>query len=123
MISFELPFPPSNNQYYRNLPNGRVVISKRGRLYKKSVINIVNLLGLNRNPIDYPVTVRVELHQPDNRKRDSDNFNKGMYDALTNAKFWIDDSLVIETQVRLLPKNEDPRAVVQVYADMESGFN
>lgn len=123
MISFELPFPPSNNTYYRSV-NNRVIISKKGREYRKRVKQCISLYGLNKNPIGFKVLVRVELHQPDLRTRDSDNFSKGMYDALTKAGFWVDDSLVIESQFRLMPKSSDPRAVLFVYPDIElDGFN
>jgi crossover junction endodeoxyribonuclease RusA len=122
MISFELPFPPSNNTYYRKV-NNRVIISKKGREYRKRVKQCISLYGLNMSPIDYKMLVSVELHQPDLRTRDSDNFSKAMYDALTKAGFWLDDSLVIESRFRLMPKNDDPRAALFVYPDIESdGF-
>jgi crossover junction endodeoxyribonuclease RusA len=122
MISFELPFPPSNNTYYRKV-NNRVIISKKGREYRKRVKQCISLYGLNKTTIDYKVLVRVELHQPDLRTRDSDNFSKALYDALTKAGFWLDDSLAVESQFRLEPKSIDPRAVLFVYPDIEGdGF-
>jgi crossover junction endodeoxyribonuclease RusA len=119
--NFELPFPPSNNTYYRKY-NNRMVISKRGRAYKQEVIKTMNRYGLAGLGIDYKVNVRVQLFQPDNRTRDSDNFLKGMFDALTECKFWLDDSLVIENTPRLEDKSENPRAVLLVYPDMDKSF-
>jgi len=100
-----------------------MMISKKGREYRERVKQCIALYGLNKTPIDYKMLVRVELHQPDLRTRDSDNFSKAMYDALTKAGFWRDDSLVIESQFRLMPKSSDPRAVLFVYHDIGSdGF-
>ena len=121
MITLELPFPPSNNQYYRKM-NNRMVISKKGRDYKQRIINIIDMYGLNASPIDYPINVRIELHEPDKRTRDSDNFLKGMFDGLTNAKFWTDDSLVAEHSVRLMGKSMYPRAVLFIEPDVQNSF-
>jgi len=121
MIILELPFPPSNNQYYRTV-NNRIVISKKGRAYKKRIIALIEQYGLNQYPIDYPIIVRVEFMPPDNRVRDSDNFLKGLFDGLTNARFWLDDSLVAEHSVRFYPKDKNPRAILYVEPDMENSF-
>jgi crossover junction endodeoxyribonuclease RusA len=120
-IKLILPFPPSNNQYYRKV-NNNMVISERGKAYKKAVIEHLERTGMAGMSIDYPMIVRVELHQPDNRKRDSDNYLKGLFDALTNAKFWLDDSLVIENSVRLMPPINTGYTVVRIMPDLQSGF-
>lgn len=40
------------------------------------------------------VSVEVEIHYPDNRKRDIDNSLKGLFDACTHAGVWCDDSQI-----------------------------
>jgi crossover junction endodeoxyribonuclease RusA len=90
-LSFELPFPPSVNTYYRNLGNNRVLISKKGRAYKKLVKSILS----DSQAIKGDIHIAVLLCPPDKRKRDLDNFDgKALWDALTGAGVWLDDSQV-----------------------------
>jgi crossover junction endodeoxyribonuclease RusA len=36
----------------------------------------------------------MNLYPPDKRTRDIDNYSKALFDALTHANFWIDDSQI-----------------------------
>ena len=47
-----------------------------------------------------PVAVEIEAHMPDKRRRDLDNLLKGLFDALTHAGVWMDDSQVDDFRVR-----------------------
>lgn len=89
-----LPYPPSINQYYRVLPKGRVLISKRGRLYRSSVIDLIKrrypYVIESRDRLD----VRIELQPPDRRRRDLDNVLKPLLDSMTYAHVWADDSQI-----------------------------
>ncbi|EED3355280.1 RusA family crossover junction endodeoxyribonuclease [Salmonella enterica subsp. enterica] len=94
-----LPFPPSVNTYYR-APNkgslkGKHLISERGRKYRKAVYSSVLWAygGLPR-AINIDVEVKIILYPPDNRRRDLDNYNKALFDALTNSHVWEDDQQV-----------------------------
>jgi crossover junction endodeoxyribonuclease RusA len=122
MYEIELPFPPSTNSLYRNV-KGRSIISEKGREYKASVISHMSKYGLANTLLNMPLCVKIELYEPDNRKRDVDNYTKILFDSLTKARFWTDDSIILEKNIRKMGKSDKPRVVLSVYPDMESGFN
>jgi len=99
MYRFELPFPPSNNTYYRHVGD-KVVLSEKGRKYKAAVRDILQRLDLAGLMLEDRVVCRLELHRKDARSYDADNFYKAVFDSLTNAKFWVDDDIVNECQAR-----------------------
>lgn len=94
MITLQLPFPPSVNKYWRNV-NGRTLLSIKGRRYKNAVIAAVyEQLKKKPDPILGKVAVNIEFYPPDNVRRDMDNFFKALFDSLTVAGIWIDDSQI-----------------------------
>ena len=124
MYKIILPFPPSNNTYYRHVDD-RVLLSKKGRDYKQAVSEIMQRLGLAKIMIEDAVLVRLELYRGDKRSYDADNFNKAVYDSLTHSGFWVDDELVIESQARKMNyKQVNPNGRVEVFVefDMQAGF-
>lgn len=94
-----LPFPPSVNTYWR-APNkgplkGRHLISAAGRKYQsEACAAIIEQLRRLPKPSSEPASVEVILYPPDARRRDIDNYNKALFDALTHAGVWEDDSQV-----------------------------
>ena len=104
-----LPFPPSVNHYWRRA-GARTVISGKGQEFRRQVAWQIKrqLPELRGNPIDYPVEVTVDLFCPDRRKRDLDNFDgKALFDAMTKAGVWLDDSLVRQRLGRIHDYDED----------------
>lgn len=94
MISLSLPFPPSMNTYWRNV-NGRTLLSAKGRRYKVEVIAAVyEQLKRKPQPLAGDIAVKIEFYPPDNRKRDMDNYYKALFDSLTTAGAWEDDSQI-----------------------------
>ena len=94
-IHLQLPFPPTNNTYYRNVViqgRPRTLISKKGRLYATEVLAAVCFD--DRPAMDGDVGVVVDFYPPDKRKRDVDNLFKAMFDGLSKANVWNDDSQV-----------------------------
>jgi crossover junction endodeoxyribonuclease RusA len=93
-----LPFPPSVNSIWRSLGRGRVVLSEKGRAYRAHVAACVireRAAGsLPRTPYDQPVAVEIRATPPNKARRDIDNLPKAIFDALTHAGVWTDDSLV-----------------------------
>lgn len=94
MVTLVLPFPPSMNTYWRNL-NGRTLLSAKGRRYKREVIAAVyEQLKKKPKPITDNVAVKVEFYPPNNIRRDMDNYFKALFDSLTTAGVWVDDSQI-----------------------------
>lgn len=98
-MKLTLPFPPSVNTYWR-APNrgplaGRHLISAAGRKYQSDACAaIIEQLRLLPKPSTTPAAVEIVLFPPDQRRRDLDNYNKALLDALTHAGVWEDDSQV-----------------------------
>lgn len=98
-MKLTLPFPPSVNTYWR-APNkgplaGRHLVSAAGRKYQsEACAAIVEQLRRLPKPSTTPAAVSITLFPPDQRRRDLDNYNKALFDALTHAGVWEDDSQV-----------------------------
>ncbi len=91
MIELFLPYPPSVNHYWRNV-NGRTIISKAGREYRQAVKEATT--GLISKPLEWRLSINIYAFMPDKRKRDLDNLPKAIFDSLTHAGLWIDDSQI-----------------------------
>lgn len=96
-----LPWPPSNNRYYRH-NRGRTHISAEGLAYRQSVSQIITSGRLDIRT-ESPLKIRIECHMPDRRRRDLDNLQKAAFDALTKAGFWLDDVQVVDYRVVKMP--------------------
>lgn len=98
-MNLTLPFPPSVNTYWR-APNkgplaGRHLISAKGRAYQSDACAaIIEQLRKLPKPSSAPAAVGIILFPPDARRRDIDNYNKALFDALTHAGIWKDDSQI-----------------------------
>lgn len=103
-----LPFPPSVNTYWR-APNsgplkGRHLISAKGRAFQSTACAaIIEQLRRLPKPSSEPAAVDIVLFPPDKRRRDIDNYNKALFDALTHAGVWEDDSQVKRMHVEWGP--------------------
>lgn len=86
-----LPFPPSVNGYWRSTSRG-MLISERGRKYRINAIAAV-YEQLRRRPqaITHDIDIHVILYPPNRARRDLDNFQKALFDAVTHAGVWADD--------------------------------
>lgn len=93
-IKFELPFPPTLNNYYKcNRRSGGKRISNAGLDYRIKIHNAVREQGVDLGIAD-TIHLTVVLHMPDNRRRDLDNYMKALLDACTESDVWEDDSLI-----------------------------
>ena len=72
--SITLPWPPSNNRYYRH-NRGRTHVSAEGQAYRDNVARIIKSAMLDIG-LAMPVKIRIEFHMPDRRRRDLDNLQK-----------------------------------------------
>lgn len=88
-ISFDLPWPPSINHYWRHTKNGHY-ISNEGKAYRELVFySCLNYQG--RLPDNARLSINIEAFPPDRRKRDLDNVLKSLLDALQYAGVYQDD--------------------------------
>ena len=78
----------SVNKYYRSW-QGRVLISKDGREFKKEMELHLN----NYEKVLGKIQLRLILHFKDRRKRDVDNYAKVLIDCLKNKLFEDDDQI------------------------------
>jgi crossover junction endodeoxyribonuclease RusA len=102
-VELELPYPPSINHFY-SYYQGRPVLSKEARTYRHHVRRIAIAQGIK--PLMGPVAIRIEIHPPDDRRRDCDNVQKSILDALQHAGAFWDDSQI----VWMLSLKKDKRA-------------
>ncbi len=94
-----LPFPPSVNSYWRS-PNsgplaGSHLISAPGRRYRTAVLAAI-LEEFHRCPVPLvgDLSISLVLYPPNRVRRDLDNCFKALFDSLTHAGIWKDDSQV-----------------------------
>lgn len=85
----DLPYPPSVNHYWRTA-KGHTFISREGKSYREAVV--WKLKGVK--PIEGRVKVVIDVYPPDRRKRDLDNINKALLDAIKHGGVLIDDSQI-----------------------------
>jgi Holliday junction resolvase RusA-like endonuclease len=95
-MEIELPYPPSINHYWRRV-GPRTLISREGRRFRQRVMAILAALGVE--PLVGPIAVEVEIHPPDNRRRDLDNCLKSLLDALEHGQAYADDSQVVRLAI------------------------
>lgn len=95
MIELELPYPPTVN-HYRIPVRGRLITSPEGRLYLDKAR--LWLIQQRAKAINGSVSVSIDWHVPDKRKRDPDNILKPILDSLKGFGYE-DDSRIDELHV------------------------
>jgi Holliday junction resolvase RusA-like endonuclease len=99
----ELPYPPSVNHYWRRV-GPRTLIGREGRRFRERVLAI--LAARPVATLTGPRAVERQVFPPDRRRRDLDNLQKAVLDALQHSGVYGDDSQV----VRLLAEKCAPVA-------------
>lgn len=114
MISLELNYPPTTNTYYRNV-GGQMKISANGRAYRQHVQSAVREQLGPVEPMAGDIAIAVLMNPPDRRRRDLDNVaGKALFDALTKAGVWRDDSQVKRIVAEMGMVVEGGRCEIQV---------
>jgi len=95
-IAFTVPWPPSVNNYYvrgewRRARSGKMYqatgLTKEGQRYRDELpLVLLEQLHGRRVTFHGQVEVELECHPPDKRKRDLDNIEKALFDALQHAR-------------------------------------
>ena len=96
MIELVLPWPPSVNHYWTH-GNGRAFISKAGRSFRDAVIWECRSKRVKK--ITGRLAVTIKACPPDRRRRDLDNLNKSLLDALQHAGVYEDDSAIDDLRI------------------------
>ena len=113
MPSVSLPYPPTVNTYWMRCRHG-MTLSPKAREYRDVAAGELRDLRESER-ISKPVGVRVHLtaFMPDARTRDIDNILKPLFDAMTHAGAWDDDSQIDDLRViRGGIDRDDPRVEI-----------
>lgn len=109
-----LPFPPSVNGYWRSTRKG-VLISERGRIFRSNALaSIYQQLRSRPTALLTELDVHLVLYPPTRAKRDLDNFQKALFDGLTHAGIWKDDSQVKRMTVEWGPVTKEGKAEITI---------
>lgn len=111
--NFTMPWPPSVNAWKSPFRN-RMILTKRGREYRVAALSAMSELGINNESIDKKVSVSLTLNPPTLRRYDIDNFCKSLFDAMTLAKFWLDDEQIHELKIKKGEKTKGGNIQVRV---------
>lgn len=111
MNEFHLPYPPSVNHYWRHV-GPRTLISRGGRAFRTAVCSLLAARGLR--PLTGPLIVDVLVHPPDRRRRDIDNIQKALLDALQHGGAYVDDSQIVRLTIEKGAPVEGGKTIVRI---------
>lgn len=111
MLSYRFDWPPSVNNYWGHKGSMRYV-KKRAKEFRGSVVEVVDEDGAPN--LKTRLAVHVELHPPNRRKFDVDNYLKPLLDAMEAADVFEDDSQIDRIIVERLPIDEAGNGCVDV---------
>ena len=95
-MTLTLPYPPSVNHYWRRV-GPRTLISREGRTFRKNVCALLASAsgnGPRKPPMGGRIALAMDAFPPDRRRRDLDNIQKSVLDALERAGVYEDDSQI-----------------------------
>ncbi len=118
----EIPgVPPSLWRCYGINPRGGVFLTKAGRIWKREAMFALLQVRHDR-PMRGRIAVRVRFFAHSRGRWDIDNRFKVLFDAMTEAGVWSDDSQVdrLESEVVIVPTKAASRTVVTV-SEIEEG--
>ena len=110
-LKLTMPWPPSTNTYWR-VVHGRPIISRDGRLYRARVVMELKLLRLTK--YTGRLNVRLEFFPPDKRRRDLDNLNKALLDALQHGGLYDDDSQIDRLELVRMPVKAGGQTLIEI---------
>ena len=111
MLELELPYPPSINHYWRRV-GPRTLISREGRRFRERVVAI--LAAMHIRPLAGNLAVHVEVFPPDRRRRDIDNVQKALFDALEHGGAYADDSQIVKLTIEKGEPVEGGKTLVRI---------
>lgn len=111
MLDLELPYPPSVNHYWRRV-GARTLISRGGRAFREAVCSILARRGVK--PLGGALVVDITIHPPDRRRRDIDNVQKALLDALQHGGAYGDDSQIVRLTIEKGDPLDGGKTLVQI---------
>lgn len=94
---FTMPWPPTVNHFHQPIRVGkgaRIIKGVKARKYSADIVDYFINIGVGGEQLSGRLSVRLILHPPTLAKYDVDNRTKGVFDALSESGFWIDDEQV-----------------------------
>lgn len=116
MLEILLPYPPSINHYWRRVGT-RTLISREGRRFREEVVSIMAARRIES--LVGRLAVYIEVFPPDRRRRDIDNVQKALLDALEHGGAYADDSQIDRLTIQRGDVTKGGKTVVQI-TNMES---
>ena len=113
LLRVELPWAPSINHYWRRV-GPRTIISREGRRFQEAVCSLLGGNGPRKPPAGGRIALMMDAFPPDRRRRDLDNLQKPLLDALEHAGIYEDDSqidLLVTRRMAICPSG---RIVVRI---------
>ena len=94
-LEFELPFPPTLNHYRIPVKHPKknycyIITSPEGVAYKKELVRLIK----NPQSMKGNLHVSITFFPKTKAKFDIDNYQKALFDGLTDAGVWGDDSQI-----------------------------
>lgn len=109
-IEIEIPFiPPSANALYRSY-RGRVITSKKYKMFKESMIEYLQHI---HEPFLGQVQLFVTFYITDKRKHDLDNLLKGLIDTLQPTCILNDNQIMVIHAEKMLDQ-PDARTLIHI---------
>lgn len=108
-----LPYPPSVNHYWRRV-GLHTLISREGRTFRRNVCALLGGGGPRKPPSGGRIALAMDAFPPDRRRRDLDNIQKPVLDALEHAGVYEDDSQIDLLVTRRREAVPDGRLLVEV---------
>ena len=117
-VSLQLPWPPSVNQVWATTKRGNWYGTKIAKDYKAAVKYIVMQKNCQGSfPKSDNIEYNLFVYPPDNRRRDLDNLNKVVCDALQDAGVYDNDCQIKRIFMEMKPQ-EKPGTVIVILKSM-----
>ena len=89
-----------------------MLISREGRRFRDRVQRALAAAGVR--PMNGDLAVRIEVYPPDRRRRDIDNVQKALLDALQHGGAYHDDSQIVKLSTEKQTPVPGGRVIVRI---------
>jgi crossover junction endodeoxyribonuclease RusA len=110
-ICLELPYPPSINHYFKRR-GIRTFIGAEGMIFRKQVCIV--LMAAKVRPMAGILAMKVRVYPPDRRKRDIDNIQKPLLDALEKGRAFFNDCQIKHLTIVMKEPIEGGKTIVTI---------